>query len=95
VAAEIADPQVQALAALRTGDWVDLQMGGEWLRAQLQWRSEKASLFLFVSHGGRAHTMTRRSCLRLLSAGRLRGVRSGPVVETALDAVLAQAEAAP
>lgn len=95
VAAEIADPQVQALAALRTGNWVDLQMGGEWLRAQLQWRSEKASLFLFVSHGGRAHTMTRRSCLRLLSAGRLRGVRSGPVVEPALEAVLAQAETAP
>lgn len=92
---EIADPQGQVLAAMRTGDWVDLQMGGEWLRAQLQWRSEKASLFLFVSHGGRAHTMTRRSCLRLLSSGRLRGVRSGPVVETALDAVLAQAEAAP
>jgi hypothetical protein len=42
---------------------------------------------MFVSQGGQAHSMTRRSCERLLTAGLLRPVATHGVVAQALDAV--------
>jgi hypothetical protein len=77
----------EALAPLHhltTGCWVDLHFSGEWLRAQLVWSSQKASLFMFISHGGRTHTMTRRSCERLMTRRWLRLVDARPVIEPAL-----------
>ena len=82
------------MSRLTTGAWVDLYSGGEWLRAQLVWSSQKASLFMFTSHGGRAHTMTRRSCEKLMAKRWLRPVDARPVVEQALRKVTAAAEAA-
>jgi hypothetical protein len=72
------------LKGLRTGCWVDLFSHQHWLRAQLMWASAKGTLFMFVSHGGRPHSMTRRSCERLVSTQLLRPVASHGVVGHAL-----------
>ena len=77
------------LLRLTQGSWVDLYSGGEWLRAQLVWSSQKGSLFMFTSQGGRTHTMTRRSCEKLMARRWLRAVETRPVVEPALRQVTA------
>jgi hypothetical protein len=76
------------LLSLRPGGWVDLYSRQRWLRAQLVWASSQATLFMFVSHGGQAHSMTRRSCERLIKARLLRPVETHGVVAQALDGVL-------
>jgi hypothetical protein len=55
-----------AAAALGVGDRLRLWSDDRWVTAQLVWVSANASLFLFVSEGGRQHSMTRRTCDRLL-----------------------------
>ena len=79
------------LAGLQAGDWVDLYSRRRWLRAQLTWASTKGTLFMFVSHGGQPHSMTKRSCERLIAARLLRPVNTRGVVAQALKAVVAQA----
>jgi hypothetical protein len=79
-----------ALDALRAGCWVDLFANGRWRRANLTWVSSRATLFMFVSHGGRPHSMTRRSLERLLRERLLRPVESGAVVARAMDALTRQ-----
>ena len=59
------------------------------------WASTKASLFMFTSRGGRAHTMTRRSCEKLLAKGWLRPVEVRAVVPEALKAVVSARQAQP
>ena len=81
------------LLALRSGAWVDLFYRRHWLRAELVWASSKGTLFMFVSHGGRAHSMTRRTCQRLIKEQLLRPVDSQGVVAQALDAVVNEAAA--
>ena len=76
------------LLILRPGGWVDLYSRQRWLRAQLVWASSQATLFMFVSHGGQAHSMTRRSCERLIKARLLRPVETHGVVAQALDGVM-------
>ena len=76
-----------ALRGLQPGMWVDLYARQRWRRAQLVWSSGKGTLFMFVSHGGQAHSMTRRSCERLIAARLLRPVPTHGVVAQALDAV--------
>jgi hypothetical protein len=44
-------------------------------------------LFLFTAAGGATHSMTRRSCDKLVAAGNLRVVSGLPVVDGALNAV--------
>ncbi|MBX3609812.1 MAG: DUF1631 family protein [Hydrogenophaga sp.] len=78
----------QMLFSLKEGAWVDLYSHGEWLRAQLTWASNRGTLFMFTSRGGRAHSMTKRVCIRLIRNRWLRPVEARPVVQTALDAVL-------
>lgn len=75
------------LAGLFEGRWVDLYSHQQWLRAQLIWASARGTLFMFVSHGGRSHSMTRRSCERLVARRLLRLVEAGPVVEKAISAL--------
>ncbi|MDP3810236.1 MAG: DUF1631 family protein [Hydrogenophaga sp.] len=75
------------LASLREGDWVDLYSRREWLRAQLIWASSKGTLFMFVSRGGRPHSMTKRSCERLIASRLLRPVNAQGVVQKALLAM--------
>lgn len=79
----------QLLMSLREGTWVDMYSHGEWLRAQLIWASTRGTLFMFTSRGGRAHSMTKRVCVRLIRNRWLRPVEARPVVQTALDTVLA------
>lgn len=81
------------LMRLRTGQWVDLYSKHRWLRAQLIWASSKATLFMFLSHGGQPHSMTRRSCEKLIMQRWLRPVDAQAVVGQALDAVTANASA--
>ncbi len=74
-------------ARMATGEWFDLFSGGEWLRAQLVWASARGTLYMFISRGGRSHSMTRRTCDRLLRERLLRPVGSREVVLQALQAV--------
>ncbi len=80
----------QTLLSLRAGHWVDLYSRQRWLRAQLIWASTRGTLFMFVSHGGQPHSMTKRSCERLIRERLLRPVDSHSVVAQALDAVASQ-----
>jgi hypothetical protein len=66
---------------------VDLYSKRQWLRAQLVWASSHATLFMFVSHGGQPHSMTKRSCEKLIAQRLLRPVNAQGVVAQALDAV--------
>ena len=78
-------PQRALLGRLRRGDWVDLLAHGKWRRAKLVWSNDSGALYMFISAGGRPHTMTRRSCLRLLQQRHLRPVEAGEVVEQAVN----------
>jgi hypothetical protein len=72
---------------LRVGAWVEIDIKGEWVRAQLTWCSPHSTLFMFTSIGGTAHSMSRRTLDRLRSAGQVRIVAERPVVDEALDQV--------
>ncbi len=46
---------------------------------------------MFISHGGRPHSMTRRTCEKLLRQRKLRPVPAGAVVDKALRGLADQA----
>ncbi len=86
--APMSDQDAEAvLAQLRVGDWIDLCSHGEWLRAQMIWASARGTLFMFTSTGGRAHSMSRRSCIKLVRRRWLRPVDTHAVVQTAIQAI--------
>ena len=64
--------QVTGARELQVGDWVDLMLGGSWVRAEMTWVSPNRSLFMFISGAGLAHAMSRRTMDRLQTHGRLR-----------------------
>jgi hypothetical protein len=72
---------------MRTGTWVELMVAGEWLRAQLTWASPHATLFMFTSLSGSAHSMSRRTLDRLRAQGHIKVVADRNVVDEALDQV--------
>lgn len=76
---------------IKIGAWVELLADGVWLRAQLTWASPHRTLFMFISGGGLAHSMSRRTMERLRMAGSIRFVSDGHVVDNALDAVVQRA----
>jgi hypothetical protein len=76
-----------AIGQLRQGVRVDLFSKGAWIRAELVWASNRSTLFMFTSHGGRVHSMTLRSCEKLVRKRWLRLVATRAVVEVALKAV--------
>ncbi|MFN4003956.1 MAG: DUF1631 family protein [Hylemonella sp.] len=80
-----------ALEQLQPGQWVEIQAGGHWLRLQLAWRSDNATLCLFTSAQGANHSMTRRMFDRLVAQGQLRALAADAVVDRAFDAVAALA----
>ena len=93
---ELDDAPVAALIGqLRAGVRVDLFSKGEWIRAELAWASKRSTLFMFTSHGGRVHSMTRRSCEKLVRKRWLRLVAARAVMEMALKAVADAGEPAP
>lgn len=56
------------------GAWIELLLGGVWVRAQLTWIGRNRNLFMFVSGAGLAHAMSRRTMERLMSQERIRVV---------------------
>ncbi|MBX3653705.1 MAG: DUF1631 family protein [Ramlibacter sp.] len=72
---------------MRTGTWVELMFNGQWLRVQLTWASPHATLFMFTSPAGTAHSMSRRTLDRLRGQGLIRVVADRHVVDEALDEV--------
>lgn len=87
---EVADAgqeQLWSADNLVTGSWVDLALGREWVRAQLTWASPHRTLFMFISGGGMAHSMSRRTMDRLHGLGLIRLISDGRVIDNALDAV--------
>jgi hypothetical protein len=83
----------EVLSELREGCWVDLYSKRRWRRAQLVWASSKGTLFMFVSHSGRPHSMTQRICRRLIEERFLRPVRTEEVVTRALKSLEREADA--
>jgi hypothetical protein len=84
---ETEEPQDWSTDNLNTGSWVDLALGGVWVRAQLTWASPHRTLFMFISGAGLAHSMSRRTMDRLHRMGLIRLVSDGRVMDNALDAV--------
>lgn len=82
------------LERLRAGDWVDLNVSGKWRRARLNWCSDNGALFMFISHGGRPHSMTRRTCEKLIRTRHLRMVEAGEVVEEAVRKISRRSKSA-
>jgi hypothetical protein len=74
-------------AEMRTGTWVELMVKDQWLRAQLTWASPHATLFMFTSLAGSAHSMSRRTLDRLRAQGQIKVVAERNVVDEALDQV--------
>ncbi|GBU14737.1 hypothetical protein AwPolaro_01150 [Polaromonas sp.] len=77
----------KVLLGLQVNHWVDIYSRHRWLRAQLVWASSNGMLFMFVSHGGQPHSMTKRSGERLIRKHLLRPIKSHGVVAQALDQV--------
>ncbi|MBE7370113.1 DUF1631 family protein [Ramlibacter pallidus] len=78
-------------AELKVGTWVEIQIKGEWVRAQLTWSSPHATLFMFTSVGGTAHSMSRRTLDKLRASDTLRVIADRPVLDEALDHVAQEA----
>ena len=69
------------------GDWVDLFVDMQWMRAELTWVSPQNTLFMFTSQGGRKHSMTSRVLRHLIELDLVKIVSQQGVVEGALDSV--------
>lgn len=80
-------PEPVGAADLRTGTWLELMVNGNWLRVQLTWASPHATLFMFTSLAGTAHSMSRRTLERLRGQGMMKVVADRNVVDDALDGV--------
>jgi Protein of unknown function (DUF1631) len=75
------------VSAIAIGSWVEVMLEDQWVRAQLTWASPHRTLFMFVSHGGKAHSMSQRTMDKLRSQNMIRVVSDGRLVDKALDAV--------
>jgi hypothetical protein len=73
--------------AIAIGSWVEMMLETQWVRAQLTWASPHRTLFMFVSNGGKAHSMSQRTMDKLRSQNMIRVVSDGRLVDKALDAV--------
>ena len=72
---------------LHVGDWVELLVDMQWVRAQLTWISPHDTLFMFDSEGGRKHSMTSRVLNHLLGLELVKVVSQQGVLDGALDSV--------
>jgi hypothetical protein len=72
---------------MKTGTWVELNVKGEWIRAQLTWASPAGTLFMFTSQAGTAHSMSRRTLDRLRAEDHIKVIAERNVVDEALDQV--------
>lgn len=85
--AGVAAPGPWSVGDLKPGVWVELMVEGAWLRAQLTWASPHRTLFMFISGGGLAHSMSRRTMERLRKQGSIRVVSDSLLVDQALNGV--------
>ncbi len=85
--AQAGTPDPVTPTAISIGSWVELMLEGQWVRVQLTWASPHRTLFMFVAHGGKAHSMSQRTMDKLRAQGMIRLVSDGHLVEKALDAV--------
>jgi hypothetical protein len=86
--AAVEEPSASVRATeMKTGTWVELNVKGEWIRAQLTWASPAGTLFMFTSQAGTAHSMSRRTLDRLRSQGHIKVVAERNIVDEALDQV--------
>jgi hypothetical protein len=83
----LAEPGSGEGIELNLGDWVDLLVDMQWLRAQLTWISPQSSLFMFTSQGARKHSMTSRVLRHLLELELVKVVSQQGVLDGALDSV--------
>lgn len=87
-AAAVEEPSANVRAGdMKTGTWVELNVKGDWIRAQLTWSSPAGTLFMFTSQAGTAHSMSRRTLDRLRAEGHVKVVAERNVVDEALDQV--------
>ncbi len=77
----------EATVSIPIGSWVELMLEGAWVRAQLTWASPMRTLFMFVSRGGKAHSMSKRTMDKLSLQGLIRMVSDGQIVDHAFNAV--------
>lgn len=87
-AADLMPLSPEATVSIPIGAWVELMLDGAWVRAQLTWASPMRTLFMFVSRGGKAHSMSKRTMDKLASQGLIRMISEGKMVDKALDAVV-------
>jgi hypothetical protein len=86
-AADLIPISPEVTMTIPIGSWVELTLDGAWVRAQLTWASPMRTLFMFVSRGGKAHSMSKRTMDKLCSQGLIRMVSDGQLVDKAFDAV--------
>ena len=86
-AAGIVPPVSGAVVNLPLGAWVEMLVDAQWMRAQLTWVSPENTLYLFISEGGRKHSMTARVLQHLLALSFVKVVSQQGVVDGALDSV--------
>jgi hypothetical protein len=76
-----------ATAPIPIGSWVEIFREDQWVRCRLSWASPHRTLFMFVEHGGKMHSMSQRTLEKLQVQSMIRVVSDGKLVEKALDAV--------
>ncbi|MDB5744406.1 MAG: hypothetical protein JWR68_2721 [Polaromonas sp.] len=85
--AKPASPALASGSEFNLGDWVDLFVDMQWLRAQLTWISPHDTMYMFTSEGGRKHSMTSRVLHHLLKLDMVKIISQKGVVDGALDSV--------
>ena len=83
----VAKEEPMVLSELRIGSWIELLIKEKWVRAQLTWASPHATLFMFTSASGSAHSMSKRTMERLRLQDGIRVVAEGRLLDQALDRV--------
>ncbi|MGA8515770.1 MAG: DUF1631 family protein [Burkholderiaceae bacterium] len=76
-----------AAQSIPIGSWVEIFRSDQWVRCRLSWASPHRTLYMFVEHGGKMHSMSQRTIDKLRSQNLIRMVSDGKLVEKALDAV--------
>lgn len=76
-----------AAARLEAGTWVEMQVGGKWVRMQLTWASPHGTLFMFTGPDGATRSLPRRALDQMQARGELRPLVEETMVDGALNAV--------
>ena len=73
------------LDALPVGSFCRMHLMGQWMNTRLLWCSDNRGMYVFASrHGGRMHTLSRRSLHKLRAAGLAASIESGQFVAQAM-----------